>query len=108
MRNVLLCVALTAFSLLAFQKVTDPIVIYRVEPEYTSPEREARIEGDVQLSTLIDIKGVPTEIMVQKSLHPRLDARAMAALSQWRYKPALRNGDPVAVRKTVSLSFRLK
>jgi protein TonB len=36
-----------------------------------------------------------------------LDERAVAAVAQWRFRPALRHGRPIAVSAEVEVNFRL-
>jgi len=84
-----------------------PVVMYREEAKYTQSARDAKVEGEVDLSVLVDETGVPTEVAVSKSLEPTLDASAVAAVKKWRFKPGTRAGLPVEARVTVRISFRL-
>jgi protein TonB len=52
--------------------------------------------------------GRPTDIVLKQSLHPDLDEAAMKALAQWEFKPGTREGKPVPVRVTVTMTFTLK
>jgi TonB family protein len=42
-----------------------------------------------------------------KPLGLGLDEKAIEAVHTWKFKPASRNGSPVAVRMSVEVSFRL-
>ena len=46
-------------------------------------------------------------IRVVKSLERGLDAKAVEALKQWRFRPAERDGKPVSVSATIEFLFRL-
>src|SRR6185503_9545015 len=101
---VLACSALVAQSDSTERKA--PVPISTVEPAYTDPARTAKIYGTVFLTVFIDDKGVPGEIRVVKSLDPGLDQNAMDAVSKWRFRPALENGEPVAFQATIEVNFR--
>ena len=44
---------------------------------------------------------------VLKSVNPLLDASAVRAVQQWRYRPATLNGRAVRVYLTVTVTFNL-
>jgi periplasmic protein TonB len=87
--------------------VSRPAVLYSVEPEYSEEARKARFQGVVVLSVVIDERGVPTNFKILQPLGLGLDEKAVEAVRQWRFKPALRNGKPVAVQAQVDVTFRL-
>jgi TonB family protein len=81
--------------------------VYSPDPEYTEAARQAGIQGTVVLRTLIDTEGRPQEIKVMKSLEPGLDEQAIKAVRQWRFPPAMKDGNPVAVPITLEVNFHL-
>jgi TonB family protein len=56
---------------------------------------------------IITKNGQPVDVTVERSLSPNLDAQAIKAVSQWRFSPATKDGDPVAVHMHVEVSFNL-
>lgn len=84
-----------------------PVLIYKVEPEFSEEARRARFNGMVVLRVVIDEKGMPTRIEVVQSPGLGLEERAVASVAQWRFRPGRLNGRPVAVRATVGVSFSL-
>lgn len=90
-----------------FQFGSSPQVIKKVEPEYDLAAKEAKIEGEVWLSVVIDENGVPTEIREIRSVHPGLTVKAIEAVSQWRFKQGVKDGHNVAVRATIAVAFKL-
>jgi TonB family protein len=87
--------------------VAAPKLLNRVEPSYPQAARKARIDGVVVLEATLTASGDVTDIAVLKSVHPLLDAAAVRAARQWRYSPATKNGNPVSVYLTVTMTFNL-
>jgi outer membrane biosynthesis protein TonB len=46
-------------------------------------------------------------IQLVKGVDPQLDGNAMRALAQWKFHPALRNGEPIDLEAIVHIPFRL-
>jgi TonB family protein len=88
-------------------EVSSPILISKVEPEYSEEARKAKYSGTVLLSVVVDEHGVPTEIHVVRPLGLGLDEKAIEAVQKWRFRPGVKNGRPVRVRATIEVSFRL-
>jgi TonB family protein len=86
--------------------VTAPVLISKVEPKYTRTARAAKIEGIVVLSFYVDAEGVLRDLRVIQSLDPDLDQNAINAVSKWRFRPGMRDGQPVAVAVKVEVNFR--
>jgi protein TonB len=87
--------------------ITSPVAIYRPDPEYSEQARKARYSGTVWLSIVIDTDGRARDIRVVRSLGMGLDEKAIEAVTRWKFKPALKNGHPIAVRATVQMNFTL-
>ena len=87
-------------------KVQAPRLIRQVQPEYPPLAKQARIQGDVVIDSVIDTQGRVTEMKVVSG-SPLLVQSAIQALGQWRYQPTLLNGQPVAVDMLVTLHFTL-
>jgi periplasmic protein TonB len=83
------------------------LLIYRVEPAYPPLAQQARIQGVVVLTALID-KGGNIQSLQVVSGHPLLVRAAIDAIKQWRYKPFLLNGQPLEVETTVTVSFHVR
>jgi protein TonB len=86
---------------------TSPKVIHSVEPAYTKEALDAKLEGDVILSLTIGSDGTASDITLLRGLGKGLDEKAVECLKQWRFSPATSHGDPVSVRATVEINFRL-
>jgi periplasmic protein TonB len=70
----------------------------------------ALIQGTLSLEALVSADGSVVEARVTKSLDAKtgLDRQAIAAVQQWRFKPATRHGDNVPIVVNIEMSFRLK
>ena len=87
--------------------VSAPSVLSKIEPEYSEEARKAKWQGTVVLSVIVDELGRPKSVRVQRSLGLGLDQKAIEAVSQWRFKPGLKDGKPVPVMATIEVTFRL-
>jgi TonB family protein len=83
-----------------------PEVISQVPPAYPERSRRKSIEGTVVLQALVGRDGTVRDVKVVKSI-PGLDESAIDSVRQWRFKPALANGAPVAVWVAVPVRFSL-
>ena len=81
-------------------------LIHRVQPTYPAPARAARIQGPVVLRAIISKSGTIENLEVLSG-HPLLVTAAIAAVSQWRYRPYHLNGEPVEVETQVTVTFIL-
>jgi protein TonB len=88
--------------------VSQPKVLSKVEPEYTQEAKDAGIEGPVTLKVVITPEGKAENIVVAKSLDPGLDANAVSAVSNWRFQPGMKDGEPVSVAAVIEVNFHLQ
>lgn len=84
-----------------------PILLRKVEPEYADEARQAKYQGTVMLSVLVDTEGVPTNMRVIRAVGLGLDEKAKEAVAKWRFKPASQDGQPIEMETEVEVSFRL-
>jgi TonB family protein len=84
-----------------------PVAIHIANPEFSEEARKAKLQGVVLLSMLVTEEGLPTDIRLEKSLGMGLDEKAMQCASEYRFKPALKDGVPVPARITLEVNFRL-
>ena len=87
--------------------VSAPVPTYRVEPEYSEEARVAKWQGAVLLQVVIDPSGVPQNIQVVRPLGLGLDQKAIEAVQKWRFKPGVKDGQPVPVAANIEVNFRL-
>ncbi len=87
--------------------IVAPVLVSRVEPEYSRAAYDARLQGQVTLEVSIDTGGIVRVIRVVKGLGMGLDEKAAEAVNQWRFKPAQRDGQPYGISGMVEVYFRL-
>src|SRR3984957_8241137 len=86
--------------------VSTGLLIKKVTPNYPQLAKQARIQGTVVLQAEISKEGTIQNLQLISG-HPMLAPAAIEAVKQWRYKPYLLNGEPVAVETTVVVNFSL-
>ena len=89
------------------RNVTPPHAIFMPEPEYSEQARKKKINGTVLLSLTVTVDGTTRDIKVVKGVGYGLDEKAVAAVSRWKFSPALKDGQPIEKEITVEVAFRL-
>jgi TonB family protein len=88
--------------------VSAPVVIHSVEAEFSDYARRNRICGTTIIGLIVDAEGLPQDVHVIKSLEPSLEQNAVAAVEQYRFKPAMKDGTiPVPVEIKIEVDFTL-
>lgn len=98
--------------------VTTPRAIYKVDPEFTDKARKKKLGGTCVIGMVVDTTGTPQDVHVVKSIAegiaPKLrsvalglDANAIDAAKQYRFKPAMFQGTAVPVEITVDITYRI-
>jgi TonB family protein len=88
--------------------VSQPVSAMQVLPEYSDEARRSRVQGTVEAVVVVLSDGKVAAAEITKSLSYGLDEKAIAAVKQWRFRPALKEGNPVPVYLTVSFGFNLR
>jgi TonB family protein len=87
--------------------ISAPQAVSTPDPEYTEEARAAKTQGTCILWLIVDDKGYPRNIRVVRGLGFGLDAKAIQAVQQWRFQPAMKDGKPVNVQISVEVGFHL-
>jgi TonB family protein len=87
--------------------VSAPRALSTPDPEYSEEARKAKYQGTVVLWLIVDQSGRPQQVRVARSLGMGLDQKAIEAVKQWKFEPAMKDGRPVAVQINVEVNFRL-
>jgi TonB family protein len=87
-------------------KLAQGNLIHSVAPVYPPNARGAHVSGAVTMSALISKEGKVTNIKVISG-SPLLINSAVGAITQWRYRPYIQNGQPVEVKTEITVIFSL-
>jgi TonB family protein len=93
--------------------VSPPIVIHSVGAEFSDYARKKGLQGVCVVRVAVDEHGLPQDVQLDtadgnsKLLDPSLVQNAIAAVRQYRFKPAMKNGMPVPVQIRIEVDFRL-
>jgi TonB family protein len=88
--------------------VSQPVIAMQVLPEYSDEARRNRVQGNAEAVVVVLGDGKVAGAEITKSLGYGLDEKAAAAVKQWQFRPALKDGNPVPVYLTVSFGFNLR
>jgi periplasmic protein TonB len=79
-----------------------------VQPTYPMRAVNGKIEGWVDVEFTVAETGKVKDVSVRAASTPGVfDDAAVRAVSQWRYKPVLRDAKPVPVRSEIRVRFSL-
>jgi protein TonB len=87
--------------------VSPPRQIYSPEPEFSEEARKAKYQGTCTLSLIVGLDGRASEIHVVSSLGMGLDEKAIEAVKNWKFEPAMKDGHPVRVPIEIEVDFHL-
>lgn len=96
----------TPHSVKRSEGLEQALLVHRIVPDYPPLARQVGLQGTVRLHAIIGTDGVVREVEVESG-HPLLVKAALDAVSQWRYKPTLLNGQAVEVETTITVIFEL-
>jgi TonB family protein len=95
--------------------VSPPQVIRQVEPQFTDEARtrakgeaqDGKFEGTVLVQLIVSTNGRPQNVHVVRGVGMGLDEKAVEAVRQYRFRPAMENGNPVPVLLNVQVNFKI-
>lgn len=87
--------------------ISPPRLIYHREPEFSEGARAAKYQGTVTLSLIVNKEGSPANVRISQPIGYGLDVKAVQAVQDWKFNPAEKDGQPVAVPIMVEVNFHL-
>jgi protein TonB len=87
--------------------VSAPTLIFSVDPEFSEEARKAKFMGVVTVNVWVDEHGNPTHVRVIRGVGMGLDEKAVEAVKQYKFKPAMEGGKPVLVELNVEVNFQI-
>ena len=88
--------------------VSAPVLIHSVDAEFPRSGQpiKAPFSAIVLVRLIVDKDGMPQDVHISRSYNPDFDREAIDAVKQYRFKPAMREGAPVAVVVTIEANFK--
>ncbi len=81
------------------------VPVYKEAGRYTPEALDAKIRGTVEVAVMVGKDGLPTRVRIVQGLGYGLDASALAAVRQWRFKPSLVEAQPTESEIVVGVPF---
>jgi TonB family protein len=86
--------------------VTPPVLVHAVDAEFSQKAKDAKYQGVSVVSLVVDAHGMPRHVHTARKLGMGLDEKALEAVRQYKFEPAMRKGKPVAVSLNIEVNFR--
>jgi TonB family protein len=87
--------------------VKAPVVLKTVGAEFSDAAKKAKYGGICIVSLIVDVYGRPQNVRIVRPLDFGLSEKAIEAVNKFRFKPAMKNGEPVPVKISVVIEFHL-
>jgi protein TonB len=91
---------------LAGEEIRPALPAITSEPHVDSDDLRGVAEGNVVVEIVIDESGAIIRKSVVQSMGPAIDAKVLAALENWRFRPATRDGVPIPSKQDVVYHFK--
>lgn len=102
---VWLATALWCGGSIAAAAVSPPKVVSAVEPEHPPALFERGLGGFAKVTISIAADGSVADAEVAEASDPAFGEAAVAAAKQWKFEPAMRDGDPIAIKVSQRFDF---
>jgi hypothetical protein len=86
---------------------THPELIHFVNAQFSAAGRYARINGGSYVSVVVDTRGLPQLVHTVLPLGYGLDEAALEAVGEYRFKPAMLYGRPIAAQIMITVNFHI-
>lgn len=87
--------------------VSKPVLLFEPDAEFSEEARKAKFSGNVEVHCVVDETGHTSRINVTRGVGLGLDEKAVEAVRQYRFKPAMKDGKPVKVDVYISVDFQI-
>lgn len=87
--------------------VTAPVVLHQDEPRFSDAARSLKFSGMVTVYLWVLPDGSISHLSITKPAGLGLDEQAVAAVAEYRFKPATRDSKPVTVDLYVDVNFQI-
>jgi TonB family protein len=87
--------------------VSAPVLIYSVPPEYSEQAKKEKVGGTVLVNFWVDEQGRTKHVRVLRGVGDGLDEKALEAVKQYKFSPAMEGGKPVLVELKTEVNFKI-
>jgi len=87
--------------------VTAPKLVHTAEPQFSEYARRVKMSGNVQIYLWVEEDGTPSHVRLIRPVGMGLDEKAVEAVKQYRFSPAMQNGKPVKVDLYIDVNFQI-
>jgi protein TonB len=87
--------------------VRAPVLTYQPDAEFSEEARKAKFSGNVSVYCIVDENGTTSHVKVARGVGMGLDEKAVEAVRQYRFKPAMKDGKPVKVEVYIDVNFQI-
>jgi len=87
--------------------VSAPVLIYSAAAEYTEQAKKDKVGGIVRINFWVDEQGRVKHVRVLRGVGNGLDEKAVEAVKQYKFKPAMEGGEPVLVELNTEVNFKI-
>jgi len=88
-------------------ELSGPMPLHKVDPKYPPTLITERVSGEVILYAVIRRDGSVDGVQLVRGIDQQLDANAINALCQWKFRPGAKQGTPIDLEAIVHIPFRL-
>ena len=90
----------------AAENVSPPQAVFLPDPKYSDEARSHGVEGSCKIVLVVNATGLPDNVAIIGPIGFGLDEEAIRAVRQWRFRPGMKDGQPIRVQINVDVSFR--
>jgi len=85
-----------------------PVATKTYVPQYPPILKSSRIQGSVSVVFTVDPKGNVRDVEVESSTNRGFNQPAVDSVKRWKFKPGIKNGNPVYTRVRAPMQFNLE
>jgi TonB family protein len=88
--------------------LAEMVLLSKIDPEYPAEAKDKKdiLNGQVFLNVTVGKDGLVKNVSVSKSLRADYDQSAIEAVRQWKWKPLIKDGNPVEVQGAIVINFQ--
>jgi len=87
--------------------VQAPTVLMQSDAEFSEEARKAKFSGSVEVYLWVEADGTPSHVRVARGVGMGLDEKAVEAVRKYKFRPAMKDGKPVAVDLYIDVNFQI-